>query len=291
MTTWAGLVEAISARCRVRESGDEWIQVVYSWDDGRSQLLDVVLSQIADEPLAILTSPIAPYSPANIDFLIQNVEVGLKLTPDSQISMIHPLHIAHMTDDECIKSMSVVAEIADEIEKTVTNGGDAHIPMPGEDVASHDSGQDSGTAIPVISSGQWIVGTDISPGLYRYSGYVARLDAQMGIIENDNARSGLGLIKVSPHDAYFEVNGEAVRLEDYPVFDVLANSPRDGKYLVGVDIPVGKYRIHGDGSSAYYQLMDRNMQRVTNDLNRGSLILDLQGSTFAVGFSGRLERI
>lgn len=291
MTTWAELSAAITTNCQVRDGGDEWIQVVYSWDDGRSQLLDAVLAQFAGEPLVILTSPIAPYSSSNIDFLIQNVDVGLRLTSDGQISMVHPLHIAHMTEDECLKAMSVVAEVADEIEKSVTNGGDAHIPVPGEESGSSNSAQEQGTAIPVISSGQWIVGTDIAPGLYRYSGYVARLDAQMGIIDNDNARSGLGLIQVFPHDAYFEVSGEAVRLEDYPIYDVLANAPRDGIYIVGVDIPIGKYRIHGDGSSAFYTLLDRNMQRITNDLNRGSLILDLQRSTFAVGFTGRLERL
>lgn len=291
MTTWLELTTAITESCQVRDGSNEWMQVVYSWDDGRAQILDVALSQFGDEPLAILTSPIGSFSPSNVEFLIQNVDVGLRLTPDGQIAMVHPLHIAHMSSADCLKVMALVAEVTDEIEKTVTGGGDARIPAPGESSSSSSNNEPQDASLTVITSGQWIVGRDIEPGLYRYSGYVARLDSQMGIIENDSARSGLGLIKVLPHDAYFEVSGEAVRLEDYVKYDVLANCPRDGIYLVGVDIPVGKYRIHGDGRSAYYQLLDRNMQRITNDLNRGSLVLDLQPSTFAVGFSGRLERL
>jgi hypothetical protein len=291
MATWSELATAVTEKCQVRDAGEGWIQLAYSWDDGRAQVLDAVLTEFAGEPLVILTSPIAGYSPGNIDYLIQNVEVGLRLTPDGQISMMHPLHIEHMSINSCLRVMSAVAEIADEIEKTVTNGGDARIPQPGESSGADFPEQDHGSGIPVITAGQWIVGRDIAPGVYRYSGYVARLDSQMGIINNDNARSGLGLIHIYPHDAYFEVSGEAVRLEDYPVYDVLANAPRDGTYLVGVDIPLGKYRIHGDGSSAYYELFDRNMQRVTNDLNNGSLILDLQRSAYAVGFSGRIERL
>lgn len=291
MATWIELTTAITESCQVRDAGDEWMQVVYSWDDGRAQILDVALAQFGDEPLAILTSPITLYSPSNVDLLIQNVDVGLRLTPDGQVSMVHPLHLAHMKTTDCLKVMALVAEVADEIERNVTNGGDAHIPVPGESSGTSPTNHSPESSLPVITSGQWIVGRDIHPGLYRFSGYVARLDSRMGIIDNESARSGLGLIKVLPHDAYFEVTGEAIRLEDYPSYDVLANDVRDGIYLVGVDIPVGRYRIHGDGGSAYYQLLDRNMQRITNDLNRGSLILDLQPSTFAVGFSGRLERL
>jgi len=291
MATWNELTTAITESCQVRDGSDEWIQVVYSWDDGRAQLLDVALAQLGDEPLAILTSPIAPYSPSNVDVLIQEVDIGLRLTDDGQISTVHPLHIAHMTTNDCLKVMAQVAGITDEIEKSVTNGGDARIPAPGEEsIPESDSGNADG-GIPVLTSGQWIVGRDIQPGLYRFSGYVARLDAQMSIIDNESASSGLGLVLVSPHDSYFEVSGEAVSLDDYPQYDVLANSPRDGTYLVGVDIPVGKYRIHGDGRSAFYRLKDRNMQRISTDFNRGSLILDLRSSVFAVEFSGRLERL
>lgn len=291
MTTWNELTAAITSNCQVRDAGEGWIQVVYSWDDGRAQLLEVTLSEFGDESLAILTSPIASYSPGNVDFLIQNVDVALRLTPDGQLSMMHPLHIDHMPTSACLKAMALVAEITDEIEKSVTNGGDARIPAPGEEFSNDSTEPQSSSGIPVIPSGQWVVGNEVAPGFYRYSGYIARLDAQMGIINNDNARSGLGLVQVLPTDSYLEVSGEAVRLEDYPVYDVLANAPRDGIYLVGVDIPAGKYRLHGDGSSAYYELFDRSMKRITNNLNSGSLILDLQANTFAVGISGRLERL
>jgi hypothetical protein len=270
----------------IHSESETGISVVNSWDDGRSQITHLDSIEFAGEKVAQLTSPIVPYSNKAAEFLLNNVGVGLRKTPDNFISIIHPIHLEHMDVETCVRVVASVTEVADEIEKSVTNGGDATIPNPGEQNAIETEEQSN-----VISAGQWLVGDEIQPGLYRFAGYVARLDAQMGIIGNESVRSGLGLVMVGSHDTYFEVSGEAISVENFPIYDVLGNAPRDGIYIAGTDLPYGKYRIHGEGGNAYYATYDRNMQRLNNDLNRGSLILDLPQSVFAVEFSGRLEQI
>lgn len=290
MANWNELVEALTSTMTVHEQTESGLSVVFNWSDGRQQLVYIDNIEFAGESLAQVTSPIVPFSNQAAEFLFNNVGVGLRKTPDNFISMVHPIHIEHMDVDTCVKVISSIAEVADEIEKSVTDGADARIPNPGEKSEGHiDSGQEE--VSNVISAGQWLVNSEIKPGLYRFAGYVARLDAQMGIISNESVSSGLGLVLVNPHDSYLEVSGEAISIDDFPVYDVLGQEPRDGIYLAGTDLPYGKYRIHGDGRSAYYASYDRNMNRLNNDLNRGSLIMDLSKSVFAVEFTGRLEKI
>lgn len=289
MNSWEEFVGEIEARLQVINKTDDRVSVAFSWQDGRVQQVNIQNIQFAGELVALVTSPILPYSREAADFLLTNSSIALIRTDDDGcLSVCHPLHIIHMTASACLGAIASVAETADEIEKSVTGGADSNIGFKkGESQNDTNSELDD----KVISAGQYVVGTDVSPGLYRYSGYVARLDAEMQIIDNDNARSGLGLVKISPHDSYFEVSGEAISLDFYPVYDVLGNGPRGGTYLVGVDIPPGRYRIHADGRSAFYKTYDKNMTRLSSDINKGSLILNLPASVFAVEFTGRLEQI
>jgi hypothetical protein len=288
MATWAEIQSEVERKFQIIQRTEEAITLGFEWDDGRSQPVTIQIVKFCGEEVLIALSPIVPYSKEAADFLLRNVGMPLKMSADGNVSVAHSMHIETMQVGSCLAAIVAVAETADEIEKSVTNGGDAGLDATIGGTSSENNEQSTDG---VISSGQYVVGTDIQPGLYRFAGYVARLDSGMGIITNESVNSGLGLVLVNQHDAYFEVNGEAVPIANYPVYDVLENNPRGGIYLVGVDIPAGRYRIHGDGRSAYYETYDKTMKRINNDLNSGSLILSLGPGTFAMSFTGRLERL
>ncbi len=288
MANWAELQADLEKRFQVLEKSDESISVGFIWDDGRVQRVDLQLITFAEEQCALITSPLVPYSREAADFLLTNIGMALKRTADGYLSTAHTMHIETMTIASCVATITAVAESTDELEREVTGGIDAGLHGNRDDHLPDNQVEEEND---VLGSGQYIVGRDIEPGMYRFTGYVARLDQDMNIIKNESVRSGLGLVQVLKHDAYFEVSGEAIRLEQYPKYDVLDQAPRGGIYLVGVDIPAGRYKIHGDGSSAYYATYDRNMQRLNNDFNRGSLILTIQPSAYAIEFTGRLEQL
>ena len=288
MASWGDLVSDLEVRFQIVEKTDDFISIAFSWDDGRSQQVNIQHINIGEESVALVMSPVVPYSREAADHLFLNYDLSfMRSDRDGYISMTHPIHIDHMPIESCVKTISRISEIADEIEKTVTGGSDAII---GAKLNETDSDESESESL-VIPSGQYVVGSEIEPGMYRFAGYVARLDREMQIIDNESTRSGLGLIRVNPHDSYFEISGEAIRLENYPTYPVLENEPRGGIYLVGGDIPPGRYRINGDGSSAYYATYDKQMNRLNSDLNRGSLILTLQASAYAIEFTGRIEKI
>ncbi len=288
MTSWNELVSDLENRFQLVDKSDDFISIAFSWDDGRSQQVNIEHINIGEERVALVMSPVVPYSREAADHLFQNYDLSfMRSDRDGFISLTHPIHLDHMPIESCVKTISRISEIADEIEKTVTGGSDAGIGAKLNGSEPDESQEESS----VISAGQYVVGSEIEPGMYRFAGYVARLDKEMQIIDNESTRSGLGLIRVNPHDSYFEVSGEAIRLEHYPTYPVLENEPRGGIYLVGNDIPPGRYRINGEGSSAYYAVYDKQMNRLNSDLNRGSLILNLPASAYAVEFTGRIEKV
>jgi hypothetical protein len=288
MSSWPELVKEIESRLQVLSKSEDQISVSFSWDDGRTQQVMINRIDFIGENLALVTSPVVGYSASAADMVLNNYGIPIvKNDADGTISISHPLHVDHMPASVCLQAISSLAETADEIEKVLLNGGDAQngaIAAGGNDAGN--TGDDS-----VIPSGQYIVGQEVAPGFYRFAGYVARLDSSMSVIDNASARSGLGLINVFEHDNYFEVSGEAIRVEDFPVYDVMENAPRGGIYLVGVDIAPGRYRINGDGSLAYYATYDRQMNLLENDSNRGSAIANIAPSVFAFEFRGRIEAI
>lgn len=290
--TWDELVSEIQRSVRVRESGESWLQVQYSWTDGRQQVLDVTETQWGDEPIAMLTSPMVPYTEHNAIALLRESGLPLQLTQDAMLSVVLPVHIAHMGVAACLKVMAQVAELADEVEKALTGGADAQIPLRSETSGNSEVSETAEGALDdkVIRNGQWVVGPEVPPGYYRFAGYVARLDRQLGIITNGHVSSGLGLILIRPQDSYFEVNGEAIRLEDFPVYDIVASGARDGTYIAGRDIEYGTYRLHGDGAHAYYATYTRTMDMIRNDFN-DNLIMVVDPTVFAVEIQGRLERL
>jgi hypothetical protein len=148
------------------------------------------------------------------------------------------------------------------------------------------------TTLPVIGSGTYIVGTDIAPGGYRVAGYFARLDANMEIIDNDGVydSSGLTYVVVEPSDAYLEVSGEAIAIEDFPVFDPLLVGAAEGTYLVNVDIQPGRYRVENP-TYAYAARLSCDRDIIDNEGNEGNVIIIVKASDCLFMYSGTLTRI
>lgn len=143
----------------------------------------------------------------------------------------------------------------------------------------------------VIGAGTYIVGDEIAPGLYRVSGYFARLDAHHSIIDNGSARSGLELVRIHDSDAYVEVGGEAMNVDLLPSVDPIAAQYRDGTYLVGPDIAPGRYRVSDPGGTAFAFVKNRDLSTSRSEANAGSVIVTLTTADFALEYSGLLERI
>lgn len=137
-----------------------------------------------------------------------------------------------------------------------------------------------------IESGQWIVGTEVPTGLYRFSGSFASRDASDTIRTISVCYSGLGLAKVLPTDATVQINGQAIRADYYGSYDVLANSPSGGCYLVGIDIPPGRYRLSAPGGLASWSFFDRSMNLLSINNNPEQILVTIDESVFAVAING-----
>ncbi len=151
-----------------------------------------------------------------------------------------------------------------------------------------------GSDLPVIEAGTWLVPGEIKPGYYRVAGYYARLDASDEIIDNDGVYDPdqLTLAVVRPSDAALKIRGEAVALEDLPAIDPVGNGAMGGTYVVGADIPPGKYRVSADDSgTAYIARLDENLETIDNELGDGNVILTIRSSDFAVKYRGNIERL
>ena len=137
-----------------------------------------------------------------------------------------------------------------------------------------------------IAAGQWIVGNEVPPGLYRFTGSLATLDSSDTIRTISVAYSGLGLAKVLSSDATVKITGEAMRADHYGPYDVLANQPSDGCYLVGVDIAPGRYRLSAPGALASWTFYDRSMNLTAISNNPEQILVTIDESVFAVAIRG-----
>jgi hypothetical protein len=144
------------------------------------------------------------------------------------------------------------------------------------------------TTVQVVDSGTYVVPDQFAPGTYRVDGYWARLDADQNIIDNDIVDDGLTLVNVADTDAYVEISGSAVALGDMPQVDPLAEGWTDGTYLVGVDIPAGRYNISADGTSAYYARLGANRDIIDNNISDGNVIAVVQDSDWALTYTGTI---
>ena len=133
-----------------------------------------------------------------------------------------------------------------------------------------------------------MVPNEIDYGVYRVSGYWARLDSDFSIIDNDGVYdNGIGLMVIQQGDTYVEISGEATPLADIPVAPPLTLGFTAGTYLVGVDIEPGRYRI-SDPDYAYAARLDRTLGIIDNAGNSGSVIIQISPSDYAFTFTGEL---
>ena len=127
-----------------------------------------------------------------------------------------------------------------------------HSEGPGEWTIVDDSYQPQTTTS--FGPGWWLVGRDISPGLYRTEGeitYLARLSGLSGefddIIANEALAKGPVVIEIKESDVAFQAQGDGI----WSLIDDSYNpEPRtvfgDGWWIVGVDILPGVYRTPDD---------------------------------------------
>lgn len=143
-----------------------------------------------------------------------------------------------------------------------------------------------------IDSGTWVVPDEVKPGYYRVAGYWATMDADMEILDNDGVYESdeLTLAYVPASASFVEFSGEAVPVEDLPVYPVMEILPGAGTYLVGADIAPGQYRI-SDSDYAYAARLDERLEIIDNAGNEGNVIIVVKASDFAVSFSGEIERL
>jgi hypothetical protein len=138
--------------------------------------------------------------------------------------------------------------------------------------------------------GEYRVGAEIPAGLYRVRGYCARLGIQREIITNESASSGWGLMRVWESDDLIEVSELVVAIERIPCVDPLQERFRDGTYLVGPDIDVGSYVLLAPGTSAFFCLLDEDLNRIENGFSKGSIHFKVTPAVFAVQIDGLLQR-
>lgn len=140
-----------------------------------------------------------------------------------------------------------------------------------------------------IGSGVWLVGSEVQSGVYRVAGYWARLDADQEIIDNDLVgENGLTLVNILETDAFIDVNGAMIPLDDTRSLDPIAEGFTEGTYLVGYDIEPGQYRIvpENEGDHAYWARLGENRDLIDNDLAEGPLVLTVRESDWAISFTG-----
>lgn len=145
-----------------------------------------------------------------------------------------------------------------------------------------------------IPSGVYIVPDEIAPGTYRFVGYMARLDDNQEVIDNDLVNNnGEGIMIVSMTDAYTVINGEADLVDEFGPIDPIALGFTEGTYLVGYDIQPGRYRITppAEGDTAYWARLDRTMDIIDNDLGSGQLIVVVKASDWALQYTGTIAAL
>ena len=130
-----------------------------------------------------------------------------------------------------------------------------------------------------------IVGDEIALGRYRITGYWARLDSALEIIDNDIINDGLSLLTVFEDDSCIEINGEAMQVEDFNggVADPFLVGWTDGTCIVGMDVQPARDRVT-DPSYAYAARLMCDREIIDNE---GNVIVSASDCLFE--YSGELE--
>jgi len=318
MATWRDVAATLRLAGTVTGERDDGLDLMLSWPNGRRQPVFAFPLDRANEPTVLMiVSPVCRFSPDWAGRVLDEARAcpfGLKVI-SSDVVVVYSSYLGVIDTSAIAQLANEVGWFADQLEAAITGTDSDAEPATacescgadrlegarfcgscgtpyGDAVAPSPNPASGPSGIPVITSGTWIVGAEIAPGMYRVAGYWARLDSHQGIIANDNVHgSGLSLLKVVPSDSYIEISGEAASLSDMPSVDPIASDMRSGTYLVGVDIAPGRYRVSGEGSLAYAERIDRNMNTIQNEANYGSVLIQIAPSDFAFKFSGLLLSI
>jgi hypothetical protein len=184
-------------------------------------------------------------------------------------------------------------DTAPAIEETATTDAPATTETPDTTEAATTTTESTTTTTtipdPTISGGVYVVGTDIQPGVFRVGGYWARLDAAQEIIDNGLTDNCPNIMVVQPTDAYVEISGGALRIEDSFPIDPIAEGCTDGVFLVNLDVQPGRYSVTGGtGGSSYWARLDGTLDIIDNDLGEGTRIVIVDATDFALEINGTL---
>lgn len=144
-------------------------------------------------------------------------------------------------------------------------------------------------SLPIIPAGVYIVPDEVDYGTYRHNSYMARLDQNQDIIDNDLVNDGMGLMIVAAGDAYSDISDEAILYQELGPVDPIVEGFTDGRYVVGYDLAPGRYRVIPLAGTAYWARLNAELEILDNDLGDGQLIVNVRGSDFALEFRGTLE--
>lgn len=143
--------------------------------------------------------------------------------------------------------------------------------------------------LPIIPAGMYIVPDEVAYGTYRHNSYMARLDQNQDIIDNDLVNDGMGLMIVAAGDAYSDISDEAILYQELGPVDPIVEGFTDGRYVVGYDLAPGRYRVIPLAGTAYWARLNAELEILDNDLGDGQLIVNVRDSDFALEFRGTLE--
>lgn len=123
MATQSEIVNYLKNNFNVQEHSGNVVTLLKSWDDGRSQLVFVLVTDVS----VVISSPIAELANVNLVNLIKVVgeqtPYGVRLVGDFVV--ISNAGLTATTDAvELAVPINIISELADELEKAIT-GGDA----------------------------------------------------------------------------------------------------------------------------------------------------------------------
>jgi hypothetical protein len=165
-----------------------------------------------------------------------------------------------------------------------------------------------GNFLTSFPAGTYLVGRDISPGIYvgeastdiMDSCYWARLGGVSGDVNdlhsNDNAL-GLYYVKILESDFAFRTACGMTIIEDVPAQDEFLTSLEPGTYIIGRDIEAGTYRGEAGSDileSCYWARLagvsgDMN-ELLANDNATGQYFIEVLPTDFALSTGCSLEK-
>lgn len=123
MASQLEIVNYLKDNFNVQSLDGNVVTLLQSWNDGRSQLVFVTIGEAA----VVIGSPVAKVEDVNLDKLVEVVSettpYGVRIIGDYVV--VSNAGITATTDAaELDVPISIIAEIADELEKAITGGDD-----------------------------------------------------------------------------------------------------------------------------------------------------------------------